>query len=81
MKTFSLENKPENLKTAKKTASIDAVLITEPFQVETQEGVMEYGPDTCDDWGEGYVLSYPGDGSKPYAMSKAFFDSNYAFEG
>lgn len=80
MQTFSLENQPEGLKTARKTAAINAIHMKEPFKADTQEGVLEYGPETCDDWGEGYVLSFPDDGSKPYAMSKTFFDGNYAFE-
>ena len=80
MTKYSLENRPQNrLNPARKKALIYAVLMTEPFLVETQEGVLEYSPVTCDDWGEGYILAYPEDGSKPYAMSKTFFDSNYGY--
>lgn len=79
MKTYSLYQKPVVSGKAKKSAAIFVTHMVEPFQVETQEGLLTYGPDTCDDWGEGYMLSYPEDGSKPYAMSKNFFDNNYEY--
>ncbi len=79
MKTFTLENKPAELKKAQKTAKIFVKKMEEPFQLETQEGLLTYSPETTDDWEDGYVIAYTEDGSKPYAMSQSYFRDCYEY--
>ena len=77
MKHYTLENRPEGLVEMRKTATIHAVKITEPFYVETQEGLMTISPASVDGWDDGYYIAYPSDGSKPYAIAPAFVNENY----
>ena len=77
MKTFSLENKPENLVAHRKKTVVLLAFVEEPFAVETQEGTMKVGPDTVDHWENGYYVAYPDDGSKPYTISPLFVSNNY----
>lgn len=77
METYTLDNKPNNLGTYRKKTTVDLAFIEEPFYVETQEGLMEISPKTVDDWEDGYYLSYPEDGSKPYSISPSFVRNNY----
>ena len=77
MTTFSLKNKPDGLTTMRKKTTINAAFIKQPFVVHTQEGVMEIGPETVDDWDGGYWVVYPDDGSKPYAIAPRFMADNY----
>lgn len=76
MRLFDLTNKPDT-KSYRKTAITQLAFITEPFLVETQEGLMTIGPDTVDDWDGGYYIAYPSDGSKPYSISPKFVHENY----
>ena len=77
MKRFSLDHKPENLVVYRKKTTVQLVFVPEPFEVETQEGMMQIGPDTVDDWDEGYYVAYPNDGSKPYSIAPSFVRKNY----
>ena len=77
MKVFTLENKPYNLVGHRKKTVVFLAFIEEPFEVQTQEGPMVIGPDTVDDWEDGYYIAYPEDGSKPYAISPSFVRNNY----
>lgn len=77
MKTFTLDNRPDNLQTHRKKTTVDLAFIKEPFCVETHEGPMRIGPETVDDWEGGYYVSYPDDGSKPYSISPSFVRNNY----
>jgi hypothetical protein len=77
LKRFTLENKPSEYVTARKKTTIDLVVVDEPFEVETQEGVLEIGPETVDDWEGGYYVAYPDDGSKPYPINPQFVRDNY----
>ncbi len=77
MKTYDLANRPEGLVLMRKTAMIQAVYLTDPFVVNTQEGPMTISPHTVDDWLLGYYIAYPSDGSKPYSISPAFMRDNY----
>ncbi len=74
---FSLEHQPGVMNEYRKTATVNMVLISIPFSVETQEGMMKISKDTVDDWDDGYYVAYPGDGSKPYAISPKFVKDNY----
>lgn len=74
---YSLRNKPANLRWFRKQTRVQLLLIEQPFEVETQEGVFPIGPDTVDDWDNGYYVAYPDDGSKPYAIAPAFVRANY----
>ena len=77
MITFTLENKPDNLVAHRKKTTVLLAFIEEPFEVETQEGAMVIGPETVDDWEDGYYVAYPDDGSKPYSISPSFVRNNY----
>lgn len=77
MQTFSIENKPAGIKPYRKVATTDLAFVSEPFQVETQEGLMVISPETVDDWDNGYYLAYPSDGSKPYSIAPSFVRQNY----
>lgn len=59
-----------------KKSTAEAVFISEPFKVETQEGVLEISPETVDGWEDGYWPVYPDDGSKPYTWAPAFKAKN-----
>ena len=61
----------------RKTATIEATFISEPFEIDTQEGIMVISPETVDDWSLGYWVAFPSDGSKPYAIAPKFFNMNY----
>jgi hypothetical protein len=76
MRKFDLENKPRTQLYRKKT-TVELAFITEPFEVDTQEGEMLISPETVDDWDDGYYIAYTHDGSKPYAISRAFVRQNY----
>jgi hypothetical protein len=80
MKLFTLSNRPHT-RPYRKTGSIQAALVREPFQVDTQEGVLTISPTTVDDWQDGYWVAYPSDGSKPYAIAPAFMKRNYVWTG
>jgi hypothetical protein len=77
MQTFSLDHKPENLVAHRKKTTVLLAFISEPFEVETQEGPMRIAPDTVDDWEDGYFIAYPDDGSKPYSIAPSFVRNNY----
>ena len=77
MKTYSLESPPKGMVEMRKTATIWAVFIEEPFEVMTQEGPMVIHPDTVDDWDDGYYIAYPSDGTRPYSISPSFVEANY----
>ncbi len=77
MKTYTIENKPSDMVTMRKTATIEIARIDEPFEVETGEGKLLIDPDTCEDWDEGYFVAYPADGTKPYPISPSFISENY----
>jgi hypothetical protein len=77
MKKFSLEAKPEELSPYRKKTMVYLKFVAEPFQVETQEGIMTISPETTDDWDDGYYIAYPDDGSKPYSIAPAFVRNNY----
>ena len=74
---YTLSNKPSDIPEYRKSATVQLLFITEPFAVETQEGVMNIGPETVDDWDGGYYIAYPDDGSKPYSISPSFVRKNY----
>lgn len=76
MRHYSLANKPET-RPYRKRATVELAFITEPFTVETQEGVLTVSPETVDNWEGGYYLAYPSDGSKPYCISPKFVRENY----
>jgi hypothetical protein len=76
MKVFDLTNKPKTRPYRKKT-TVDLSFVPEPFQVDTQEGLLTISPETVDDWDNGYYVAYPSDGSKPYAIAPAFVRDNY----
>ena len=76
-KLFTINNKPENTPSYRKETKVQLIFVAEPFEVETQEGVIKIGPDTVDDWENGYYVAYPEDGSKPYAISPSFVRENY----
>ena len=77
MTRYTLNNRPAGLVPHRKTATVDLVFISESFEVETQEGLMTISPETVDGWDGGYFVAYPGDGSKPYAISPQFVRDNY----
>ena len=74
---FSLGNRPTTLVKSRKKTTVGLAFIKEPFDVETQEGLMHIGPDAVDDWDGGYYVAYPDDGSKPYAIAPGFVRANY----
>jgi hypothetical protein len=76
MQTFTLSDRPDGLRDYRKKTVVALAWVGEPFQVETQEGVLTMSPETCDDW-EGYYVAYPSDGSKPYAIAPKFVRENY----
>ena len=76
MKTFDLANRPDTTPHRKKT-TVGLAFLSEPFQVETQEGLVTISPDAVDDWDNGYYVAYPDDGSKPYAICPKFVRDNY----
>ena len=77
MKLFTKEHRPELLETYRKTGTVSLAFISEPFQIDTQEGVMTISPETVDDWDNGYYIAYPSDESKPYSISPSFVRKNY----
>jgi hypothetical protein len=77
MKTYDLGNEPGNTVEMRKTATIRAIFVQEPFMVVTQEGPMVISPETTDDWESGYYLVYPSDDSPPYSISPSFMRNNY----
>ncbi len=74
---FSLDNKPDNIPSFRKASTIQLLFVSEPFEVDSQEGRILIAPDTVDDWEDGYYVAYPDDGSKPYAISPSFIKKNY----
>lgn len=88
LKRYTLNDRPhpsEQSGPMRKKTTVVAWFISEPFQVDTQEGIMILSDETCDDFsgvyaGEpyrGYFLLYPSDGTKPYTNSVPFFLPNY----
>ena len=77
MQVFTLENKPANMDSYRKTSTVQLHWVDEPFVVEMREGWKKVTPDTVADWDGGYYVAYPDDGSKAYPVSKAFADGNY----
>lgn len=77
MHKFTLENKPKHIPFYQKKTKVQLLLVHKPFAVETQEGDMIISPETTDDWGNGYYVAYPDDGSKPYSISPSFVCENY----
>ena len=76
-KTYDLENRPAWLVEMRKTVTIKVMFVKEPFQVVTQEGLMQISPETTTDWEGGYYVAYPSDGSRPYSISPSFMRDNY----
>ena len=76
MKTFDLANRPDTTPHRKKT-TVGLAFLSEPFQVESQEGLVTVSPETVDDWDGGSYIAYPDDGSKPYAICPKFVQDNY----
>ncbi len=74
---FTLRDKPPGLAFYRKRGRVQLLFVTEPFEVETQEGVMRIAPDTVEDWDGGYYVAFPDDGSKPYAIAPAYVRANY----
>ena len=74
---YTLDNKPEKIPRYRKLSTVQLLFVKEPFEVETQEGLIKISPDTVDDWEDGYYVAYPDDGTKPYAISPAFVKKNY----
>jgi peptidoglycan hydrolase-like protein with peptidoglycan-binding domain len=74
---YSLGNRPPNLPWFRKKTRAQLLFVSEPFEIETQEGVMRINPDTVDDWDDGYYIAFPEDGSKPYAIAPAYVRANY----
>lgn len=77
MKKYTIELKPVDMKQYRKASTVELHFCEQPFQVETQEGLLTISPDTVDDWEGGYNVAYPSDGSKPYPMSPKFARENY----
>lgn len=77
MKLFNLKAKPSDLSPHRKKTIVNLSFQSEPFQVDTQEGVLTISPETVDDWDGGYYVAYPTDGSKPYAIAPAYVRDNY----
>ena len=77
MRTYDLTNRPPWLVEMRKTATIKVMFVNEPFQVDTQEGLMRISPETTTDWEGGYYVVYPSDGTKPYSISPSFMRDNY----
>lgn len=73
---YTLTNRPETREYRRKT-TVRLAFVTEPFTVETQEGVMTISPQTVDDWEGGYYIAYPSDGSKPYSIAPRYVRDNY----
>jgi peptidoglycan hydrolase-like protein with peptidoglycan-binding domain len=78
---YSLTSKPADLSWFRKTTRVQMTKVSEPFEVETQEGVLLIAPDTVDGWDDGYFVAYPDDGTKPYAIAPAYVRVNYAPSG
>jgi len=74
---FSRAHRPDGMTWFRKSTRVQLLRMTEPFEVETQEGVLRIAPDTVDDWDGGYYLAFPEDGSKPYAIAPAYVRANY----
>ena len=74
---FDLGRKPSGLRSHRKKTTVALAFVREPFEVETQEGVLQISPDTVDDWEGGYYVAYPDDGSKPYPIAPRFVRDNY----
>lgn len=80
METYSLETRPsEQAVEYRKTGTVRLYAMSDPFKVETQEGVMTISRDTVKDWPEDepYYLAYPCDGSMPYSIAPKFVKDNY----
>lgn len=76
MQHFDLTRKPATVPHRKRT-TVELAFITEPFTVDTQEGIMTISPETVDDWDGGYYLAFPSDGSKPYSIAPRYVRENY----
>lgn len=74
---YSLANRPSGLPWFRKKTRVQLLFVSEPFEVETQEGVMRIDPDNVDDWDGGYYIAFPDDGSKPYGIAPAYVRANY----
>ena len=77
---FSLDHEPARLLPYRKKMRTFLAFLKEPFKVDTQEGPRSIGPETVDDWDGGYYIAYPGNGSKPYAVSPKFVRDNYELD-
>ncbi len=77
MKVFSLTNRPDDLKLYKKTGSMWLSWQSEPFQVETDEGLKTYD-ENSQGWEGGYYVAYPEKfDSEPYGIPLGFAKKNY----
>jgi peptidoglycan hydrolase-like protein with peptidoglycan-binding domain len=74
---YSLASKPPDLPWFRKKTRVQLLFVSEPFEIETQEGLMRIHPDTVDDWDDGYYIAFPDDGSKPYGIAPAYVRANY----
>ncbi len=79
MQRFTLTERPSILSKAHKKAVTWLAFIREPFEVETQEGIIAITPD-LEGWNGGYYVAYPGDGTRPYAIAPAYVEANYEFD-
>ena len=73
---FDLSNRPATRHYRRKT-TVQLAFVSEPFTVDTQEGVMTISPQTVDDWEGGYYIAYPTDGSKPFSIAPRYVRDNY----
>ncbi len=76
MRFYNKTERPDELTEYTKRTAIRAAFLTEPFALDTQEGVMTFD-ETHDGWQRGYWIAYPDDGSEPYAISSTFMAANY----
>ncbi len=74
---YSRANRPPDLPWFRKKTPVQLLFVSEPFEIETQEGVMRIGPDTVDDWDGGYYIAFPDDGSKPYGIAPGYVHAHY----
>jgi hypothetical protein len=75
-----LDERPDSLPQFRKTGTVSLQWLAEPFVVDTEEGEIAIDQST-DGWDGGYWVSWPSDGTKPYAISPAFVAANYEADG
>lgn len=73
---ITIDDRPESLPEFRKTGTVSLQWLNQPFTIETQEGPMTIDETTAG-WEDGYWVSWPSDGTMPYAISPAFVRENY----